>query len=164
MAGPWYTTGGGEGGGDGEWGRGRSPPCRLVATERGLLDGMELLRAEFEMHYRVGLFQSDSIPRISLILSQLTPCDFSGYSGLQTTVRWTVPVMFGDRARSFADPLDWTHSGGAVANFVFGYYVLDRLGRLAWAERFCPAPIGISRVGETIRVTPTFYLLNEFPD
>lgn len=143
---------------------GRLPPCHLVVTDNGLLNSLDLLRRKWDTRWKMGLFQNDYQPLQTSVIGNFVPCDFSGYAGLQSTFGWTVPAMSGFRARTVANELTWTHDGGPISNWVYGYYVVNPAGQLEWAERFCPAPMTLDAMGLSVRVKPLFTLLNELPD
>lgn len=151
-------------GGQGEWAHTQLPPCRLVLPDSGLVDALAILTAGWEARWRYGLFQNDFVPRQSMTLLNITPATFSGYAGLQPCFSWSVPLVNGPYAISNAHELIWTHDGGPVGNWIYGYYVLNLGGVLMWAERFCPAPATVDKGGLSVRLKPTFWLCNNFPD
>lgn len=160
----WVASGGAEGGGVGIWGSERNPGCNLVVTDSGLVVQLDLLRTAWETKYQVGLFQADVFPKITSTIVELLPCDFSGYVGLQTSFGWSGAVVDGTRSNTLANALTWTHDGGPITNFVYGYYIVDKKGFLMWAERFCPGPVWMDRPGRSVRVRPAFTLRNDVPE
>lgn len=135
--------------------------CRLVLNSRGLRNTLLAGRSVFEALYNVGLYQNDFTPRVSMLTTDIAACNFSGYAGLAPTFSWSVPAYSGGYASMTAHEIVWGHNGGPVGNFVYGYYVLDNTGELVWAERFCPAPMRVYRLGERVRMIPTLYLVND---
>lgn len=135
--------------------------CRLVLNSAGLRNTLVAARSAYEGHYKAGLFQNDFQPRFTMLTSDIVDANFSGYAGLSPTFSWTAPAFNGGFAVMTAHDIVWSHNGGPTGNFVFGYYVVDGTGALVWAERFCPAPMAISRLGERIRIVPTIYLVND---
>jgi len=157
----WESSGGLAIAGQGEYQLLPGDDCRLVLNARGLQNTLDAGRKAFENKYKVGLFQNDFKPRVSMLLADLQICNFSGYPGLLVSFGWTIPDYAGGFATTTANELTWDHSGGPVGNFVYGYYVVDSAGALVWAERFCPAPMRVYRLGERVRVRPTMYLVND---
>jgi len=151
-------------GGQGEFFEFLPPGCNLVLCEDGCMDSLDLLRGAWEMVYKAGLYQNDYTPLLETDLSKLVVANFSGYAGLQVTFGWSPAVMVGFRAESLAAPINWVHDGGPVQNWVYGYYVVNQYGTLVWAERFCPAPIPMNGLGQTLRIRPRFRQGTEFPE
>jgi len=148
-------------GGAGTFTRGKVNPCRLVLSSFGLRNTLQVLVDKWETKWFVGLFQNDYHPVLTTTLANIVECDFSGYSGRKVTFSWSTPVMTGIYARSTAQYLTWTHNGGLVANFVYGYFVTNDADQYVWAERFCPDPLRISHKGNAVRIRPTFFLVND---
>lgn len=123
---------------------------------------LNVLRASWMRALRIGLYQNDFTPFRGMLLSQLEVCTFSGYIGLRTLTSWFAPIITGTRAITEAPPVDWTHSGGPVSNWVYGYYVLDVDGTLRWAARAFPDPLDLSSYNIAARVVPRFSLRSEF--
>ena len=164
MSTVYTSVGGGEGNGQAQFLTTRPPGCNIVVSDSGLVTQLDFLRAKWETKYRVGLFQNDGHPSLTWTLFNVVPCDFSGYSGLLQSFGWTASVVNNTRAVTEANPLTWTHNGGPIGNFVYGYYVVDDVGAYQWAERFCPAPVVVSRNGTRLRVRPSFTLRNDIPE
>lgn len=138
--------------------------CYVRLSDSGAIEIVDQLRAGWNGQLEVGLFKNDFIPRWDMIMSNLTPCNFSGYGGLQVTTGWSAAVMAGKRVITLAGQLTWEHDGGANQNWVFGYYVKDHAGNLLWAERFCPKEKRMAGAGDSIKVKPHFTIRNEFKD
>jgi hypothetical protein len=159
----YVTTGGGDGGGHSDFISVRPPGCNLVVGDSGLITQLDFLRVKWETKYRVGLFQNDAHPSLTWTLANVVPADFSGYAGLQLSFGWTPSVVNNTRAVTQANALTWMHDGGPVSNFIYGYYVVDDHGAYMWAERFCPAPQIVLKIGTRVRVIPTFTMRNDIP-
>jgi len=155
------AAGGVELGGQGRFTSGKTAPCRLVLSSFGLRNTLAILTEKWEATYLAGLFQNDYHPHLTTTIGNIVECNFSGYSGRKETFSWSAPVMNGIYARSVAHELVWTHDGGLVANFVYGYFVTTPAGDYVWGERFCPDPLRISRRGNAARIKPTFFLVND---
>lgn len=132
---------------------------RYVGT--GLLDGLGDLLASWVQAWRFGLFQNDLTPDLSTVLAQIVPATFSGYAGLLTAAGWTAPALEGNRAVSRPGPLSWTHDGGAVANWIYGYYVQTLAGALVLAQRVPNAPAYVGTLGRVVSVAPVLSLRTE---
>lgn len=104
---------------------------------------------------RVGLFQNDWEPKPWHTITAVVPCNFSGYVGLQALSGATPAVVEGIQAVTRFTPRTWSHNGGAVQGYIFGYYVVDGAGRLLWAERDPDGPTPMIRLGAAYPVTPT---------
>ncbi len=59
--------------------------------------------------------------------------DFSGYSPVGIT--WQADVLVSNQVRIPADPIVWTKNG-ATGNTIYGYFILDYLGRLVGAKKY----------------------------
>lgn len=156
------ATDGMRGGGAGEFDVAFPLNCNIRLGDSGAVESLDILRAKFENHYKAGLFQNDISPGWETTLSMIEPCNFSGYSGLQTTFSWSAAVVQGQRAITRAHALTWIHDGGVIDNWVYGLYVVDAAGNYQWAERFCPGPLPMRAAGQRLRTEPTFAITNEF--
>lgn len=104
------------------------------------------------------LFKSNTTPTTSSVYADFTEADFSGYAQ-QPPVFGTPATIDGNgNAKSDAPALTYTHNGGATANNVYGYYVVDTTGpELLWAERFASAPLSFAALGDNVVITPHWY-------
>lgn len=160
----YVSVGGGEGDGQAVFTTMRPPGCNLVVSDSGLVTLLDYWRPKWEQKYKVGLFQNNAYPSLTWTKLSPVPCNFSGYSGLMLSFGWSAAVINNTRAVTEANALLWTHDGGPVGNFVYGYYVVDTAGELIWAERFCPAPQWVFKFGTKVRVVPSFTLRNDIPE
>lgn len=163
MADVYEATGGLRWGGEGEFRECNDPCCNLFLNDDGLMEQLDLMSARWEKVYRMGLFKNDWTFAAGDTILQVDECDFDGYVGLQFTRHWTPAVMQGPRAITTADLLTWIHSGGPVANLVYGYFVVNKAGDLMWAERFCRNPLLMDSIGQRVRVEPVYTLKNDCP-
>lgn len=106
--------------------------------------------------WELGLFQNDYTPVQGSVIGDLTPANFSGYSGLELTQNWTSPVIDGTRWKTNADPIVQAHSGGGVSNLIYGYYVVDGSGVLMYAERDPSGPRLMAGAGDVYTVVPRY--------
>lgn len=111
--------------------------------------------------YKIGLFKNNWTPANGDTISAVTPADFGGYSGLVTLTNWTAATWVSPRAESTADDVTWT-ADGSSANTIYGYYVVDGAGNLAWAERRTDGGVTIGSAGQTYTVTPKYTRRSEF--
>lgn len=130
--------------------------AELLAT---LQDQVDLFAAG---PYKIGLYKNNFTPSNGSVIGDVMPADFSGYAGLQNLTSWASVTWIDPRASSTHGDVVWTHSGGATANDIYGYYVVDAAGNLAWAERNASAPVTISAAGQTYTVTPKYTRRSEF--
>jgi hypothetical protein len=130
----------------------------------GLVQFLNNLTSLMTGWFSVGLFQNKWTPRLADNLGAVVPADFPGYNGLRLLYGWTAGAMFGVRARSHADDIKWVHDGRPGTNDIYGYYVVNKAGALAFAERWCDGPFTIDRKGRSIKLTPQFEAKNERED
>jgi len=135
--------------------------CQLEVVRGGLSSYLKELTNLMTGWFQVGLFANDRLPLLDDLVGDYIPCDFSGYNGLRLFYGWSAPVASGVFSMSSASPIVWAHDGGPINNLVYGYYVLDRFGVLAFAERFCDGPFVLDRAGRKLVITPTFRASNE---
>ena len=127
----------------------------------GIVDILTALIPGFLEGLSYGLYQNDFSPDSSSRLSQITPCDFSGYPGVVLSSGWLAPIVSGERVVTSADRITFTHNSGAIGNWVYGFYVVDQEGELVCAQRFDLAPVLVQVEGFTINVDPVFSLSSE---
>jgi hypothetical protein len=134
----------------------------LVEMDLGLISQLTDSRLHWLHSLRAGLFQGSFEPWRGAVISDLTPCDFSGYSGLRDMVTWGMPAMVGPRAITQHGFFLWRHDGGLVANVVQGYYVVDGGGVLVWAELRAEGGQLLQSLGDVYRAVPRYSLRSEF--
>jgi len=157
----FFATGGIRLGGQGTWRKGPAPRCRLEIVTAGLTEYLDRLTLYMTGWFAIGLFQNDREPKLDDAVGNYQEATFSGYSGSKLLYGWTNAAMRGVRAKSFATPLIWKHNGGPIANDVYGYFCINNVGALAFAERFCDGPITVDRRGRSVNLTPMFSAKNE---
>lgn len=134
----------------------------LKAVQAELLYSLDAYLAAVEgAGYQIGLYKNDWTPADTDTIAAVTPADFSGYSGLVTVTGWTAATWVSPRASSTADPVLWSADGGS-ANVIYGYYVVDGSGALAWAERRTGGGVSVGEAGQTYTVTPKYTRRSEF--
>lgn len=129
-------------------------------TEKSLND----YAGTFAGAYKIGLYKNNWTPAEGDTISAVTPADFSGYStvGLATFSSWASATFSTPRWTVTHADVTWTHNGGGTSNDIYGYYVVDGSGNLAWAERYASAPVTLSGSGQSFTVSPKFTRRSEF--
>ena len=120
------------------------------------------LTAAVAAGYQWGLYKNNFTPTEDSVIGDVTPANFSGYAGLQSFSSWNAATWGSPRATATAADVVWTHNGGGTPNDIYGYYVVDGSGALAWAERNAVAPVTISGAGQTYTVKPAYTRRSEF--
>lgn len=135
----------------------------LVLVEGGMLEELDLLTTAWVGKRFAGLMQNFGEPDRNWTIATIQPATFSGYAGLQLISGWTPATLLGERAITSAAGLSWTHNGGPVSNWIFGYYVVNLAGDLLWAERRPGAGQAMVLNGNIFQVLPQFSLGSRFP-
>lgn len=136
--------------------------ARQKVVEDGLLNVLARLRPTLFTELRYGLFQNDFEPVQNSTIANIVPATFSGYSGLVLSSGWTVGMISGNRAIASANVISWSHNGGLLGNWIYGFYAVDTVGDLVLAKRLEQAPSLVEVLGVTVSVTPTFSVRSEF--
>jgi hypothetical protein len=155
------ATCGGEGGGQGKWFIPDPTRCRVRFVDHALQVSLDTLTALFSGTCKVGLFRNDHVPQKKDTIGDYHAPIFPGYLGPQILYNFAPASPAGWRWQSYANELFWTQTGPVPMDLVYGYYVQDALGRLLWAERFCPNPIVMDQTGRQIRLSPQLMTTNE---
>ncbi len=104
---------------------------------------------------KVKLFQNDYNPDQDTTLANLTVATFSGY--LDKTITALLPPYYdpvGGASTQIATQ-QWDHSGGGVANTIYGFWVENAGGDLILVGRF-DTPVGMSALGDSIPLDVKF--------
>lgn len=113
--------------------------------------------------YTYHLYQNNvSIVSGTTVLTDFVEATFSGYGTGLVVGSWNASTWVDPRAIADAAPLYWTHNGGATSNLIYGYFVTDGGGLLAWAEVNPSGPITINAAGQTYAVIPRYSRRSEF--
>lgn len=134
----------------------------LVLVNNGALGHLDALRVAWLPSLRIGLFQNDWHPHQGDTMVAVVPATFSGYTGLHFLPGWSPAVLQGNLAVTQATPRLWTHNGGPVGNWIFGYYVVDATGVLRWAQRYPGDPVPMDSSSGFYRVTPEYAVTSRF--
>jgi hypothetical protein len=134
----------------------------IILSDSSLLFALEALRVAWRGVLQVGLFQNDFQPGPRTTIRAVKRCTFSGYVGLRTIAGFNAPTFDGLRGLLSSGQIVWSHNGGPIPNFVFGYYVVDSSGNYLWAARRKGGPAWLASAGQTYPVVPVFSLRSEF--
>lgn len=101
------------------------------------------------------LFKNDFVPNIATVLGDLVEADFSGYA-FATILLWGEPYVGpGNRVEADGPSQQFNHSGGAVANDVYGWFLLDTTAVFLLAlERFVNGPYTLSDASHSVITLP----------
>lgn len=121
---------------------------------RKILDAEVVLRG-----YTFHLFSNAAVPSRNSLLTDFVECTFDGYGPLGAA--WVSAFQNGVEDVSTAPALSFVAGAGLSGpEDVYGYYVLDTDGDLAWAEAFVGGHTTVSVVGQEIKVFPQLKLKN----
>ena len=114
--------------------------------------------------YKIGLFKNDWTPTNTSVIAEVTPANFSGYAGLLPLITWSAGTMLwaDPRAIVFHPDVVWTMTAPVITNTIFGYYVVDLVGELQWAERRPGGGVLINGIGQSYTVSPQYSRRSEF--
>jgi hypothetical protein len=105
------------------------------------------------------LFQNNVNASRNSVLADFTEADFDGYA--EQLPSWNPAIQNGVEDVALADVLTFTAGAGlAGPQTIYGYFVLDDNGDLAWAETFADGPTTISMVGQELLIFPQLKLKN----
>ena len=134
----------------------------LIIPNEGEKRLLDLLTAD-RSNWSVRLFQNDVTPADTDTVATYTEATFSGYSA-QSCPAFAASVTnaAGKAEATASSAVAFTHSGGATANTLYGYYVV-RTGDsvLLFAERFSDGSRTLSSAGQEVRLTLTLTLTRE---
>lgn len=107
--------------------------------------------------YQVGLYQNELTPDEETTIDDITPADFGGYEGLQSLPSWEEEATWDSPRAVIEHPArTWTADGTAPSNVIYGFYVVDQSGNLAWVVPNENGPTTMGLTGQTYTVTPFF--------
>lgn len=128
-----------------------------VFTLEGQKEILDQLISDLGSNCKLGLYKARSGTGKNVAYSDLTLADFSGYA--VTTPTWATGTTDGNnKYNRVGTTSTFTHNGGGTSNTIIGYCVYDSAtSKLLFYEDF-GAPVSMSASGNTITVTPTWYL------
>lgn len=106
------------------------------------------------------LYQNDFTPDQDTEIGDLVVADFDGYAGPTASSGWATPVTASGHAKTAANILSWTHSGGATDNVIYGYYETDQFGNMLAVERFA-TPITMEAGAPPLQLIPVETFISE---
>lgn len=128
-------------------------PKAIPESARLLL--LENMRAGELALSALHLFQNDITPGPFTAIGDLTEADYSGYLAIPALAFGAVYVSGDGGAKTTLPSQQFDHSGGIVANDIYGWYLTDAGGALLMAQRFDDAPIEMSTASHSIIVLLT---------
>lgn len=104
------------------------------------------------------LFQNSHVPAVDDDASDYVQASFSGYAA-QPWSAWAAPTLDANNNDQFThSPLTFSHSGGATANQIYGYYATDGAGAVVLAEsNGVSGGVPMTGAGFSYSVTGNFY-------
>lgn len=134
----------------------------LIVSDEGLKRLLDLLTTGAGLaNIRIGLFQNNYTPLHTSTLASFTAATFVGYAVVTpayaaATVAAHVGTTVDAAARNF------TCSGTATPNTIYGYYVYDSVAGVSlFAEEFA-SPQAIANIGDQITLTSQFSLTSQY--
>lgn len=110
----------------------------------------------------VGLFKNDATITRATVLSDLTECDFDGYTRLVLGGAGGSAQSGGISTAAYSFPPTFTKSG-TVENDVYGYFILDGALNFVGAEKDPDAPIPMHTDGSTYTVSLSASFKGQYP-
>lgn len=100
---------------------------------------------------KLKLFSNDLIPTKVIDMSDITECNYLGYSPINLDgSAWEINNIDGEIVASYGQESFSFLEGGLL----YGYFVTDNLGEgVIWVERFTGAPFELPSVGGTINIS-----------
>jgi hypothetical protein len=103
------------------------------------------------------LYSNNIVPAETDVAGTYTEVSGGGYASVALPyVGWT--ISSGDPSYGLFAQQVFTFTGATAApSTIYGYYVIDNLGNLRWAERFVESILPFVPIkGSTIKITPRF--------
>lgn len=119
------------------------------------------LTAAVGSSYKMGLFKNNLTVSDDTVIGDIVPADFGGYSGLQNLTSFSASVWTAPRAVATSADITWT-ADGTSSNTIYGYYVVDGTGALAWIDKNASGPLTIGSPGQRYVVSPAYSRRSEF--
>lgn len=126
----------------------------LVISDQGIAKRLTGIRSALGLTCQLGLFNSNITPSRTDVATTYTAHEatFGGYSRA-TLNSWGAITVVLHVAAMQEIVRTFTRTGGATET-IYGYFVLDNLGALMWAEAFPGGGIVMSGVGQMIAILP----------
>lgn len=130
----------------------------LAVAQLELIESLRTTLERFNAEgFLLALYRNDVYPSYSSSATDFLPATFGGYSGPVVLDLWDAVGVEWVQPRAVGLHPEVTFTAdGTVAGLVYGYYVVDALGELRFAERDPSAPISMSSSGQLYRVNPHY--------
>lgn len=124
----------------------------ILRTLLGLITGVD---GTFE-EVVIRLFKNNFTPNPDQVLGDLEEADFTGYAASSAVTWGTVFTNSDGFAEVIGSTKQFTATGSAVTNVVYGYYATNAAGdTLYWAERFS-TPREMDEGADAIPIVPRY--------
>lgn len=124
----------------------------------GALAIVELLRTEL-VNCEVKLAKADFVLSPSLVLTDFTEADFSGYAAEVVAALLPAYINPDGGAAAQIATIQFDHTGGATANSIYGFWVETTGGDLISVGKF-DAPVAMAALGDAIPLNIQFVIAN----
>lgn len=106
------------------------------------------------------LYKNNYTPVPNEIITDYVEADFNGYAAVDFDPADFDPavVLANVAGKTLDHSLDFTHGSSGIAQTVYGYFITDDAGDLAWGERFATART--LQVTDVEKVTPRYFNKN----
>lgn len=122
----------------------------MLYPNTGALEAIALMRTALA-NCVVHLFKNDIIPTAETVEADLTAADFSGYAPEVVAALLDAYLDPGGGASAQLPTVQFDHSGGAVDNIIYGFYVKSAApGSDVWVIGRFENPIPMSQLGHAI--------------
>lgn len=123
-------------------------------NKQSRVDRLNYERADANTNWRVGLFKSNVTVDENTVWSDLTECDFSGYSRV-TPVFPSATLDGSNNGSSTAPQAVFACNGGGTTNTAYGWFVYDvNTSKLVFSDNFA-GPKSMALSGDSVGVTLT---------
>lgn len=136
----------------------------LVLGDSGITLALQAIRATaLDSNCQLCLFNSNITPAKTDTAGTYTGDEggFTGYARI-TLDTWSSVVVASHVAKITELVRVFTRTGGGTPN-IYGYFVLDSLNVLLWAEAFPGGPVAMSGAGQTLGVQPVLTFESKYP-
>jgi hypothetical protein len=123
-------------------------PAVVLYPNVGAMNNIGLVRTNL-VNCEVNLFQNDVTPTPATVLGDLTVATFSGYAAIVVAALLAAYLDPIGGASAQIGTVQFDHSGGAVANTIYGFWVETAGGVLILAGRFDQA-VPMNVLGDSI--------------
>lgn len=129
-------------------------PASVLYPNVGAMHNIGLLRTDL-INCEVNLFQNNLTPLPSTVIGDLTVATYSGYAAKVVTALLAAYIDPAGGASAQIATIQYDHSGGGVANSIYGFWVETAAGDLILVGRF-EEPIPMNFLGDSIPLDVKF--------